>query len=53
MGIMMSDKRVNYSYGLAKIKRQVGQCIIEALLVHGHTKLTMAQTMGKPSPSPL
>jgi hypothetical protein len=28
MGIMMNDKRVNYLYGPAQTKQQVGYCII-------------------------
>ncbi len=60
MGTKMSDKHINYSHKLAQTKKQVGQCIVGTLLVHGRamgkhkfTKFTMAQTWGKPSPSPL
>ncbi len=49
MWTRMNDKWVNYSYGFAQTK-QVGQCIVEAFLVHGRTigihgfiKFTMAQ----------
>ncbi len=56
----MSDKRFNYSHGLAQTKQQVGQCKVETLLVHKRTtskheltRLNTAQTWEKPSPSPL
>ncbi len=39
IGIRMSDKWVNYSYGLAQTKQQVGSCKIKALLVHGRTQI--------------
>jgi hypothetical protein len=51
IGIRKSDKQVNYSHGPAQTKQQVGECIVELLLVHGRTtnkfgftKLTMART---------
>jgi hypothetical protein len=34
MGIMMNDKRINYLYGPAQTKQQVGYCIIWTLLIH-------------------
>ncbi len=56
----MSDKRVNYSHGLAQTKQQVSQCIVGTLLVHGgamnkhrFTRFITAWTWGKPSSSPL
>jgi hypothetical protein len=41
MGIMISNKRVNYSHGPAQIKQQVGYCIVEAFLVHGQARANM------------
>ncbi len=35
MGDRNSDKQVNYSHGLAKIKQQIGSCVVGAFLVHG------------------
>jgi hypothetical protein len=59
MGTRMSDKRVNYSHEPTQIK-QVGRCVIGAILVHERatnihelTRLTTAQTWGRPPPSPL
>ncbi len=53
-------KQINYSQGPAQTKQQVGQCVVGTLLVHkramgkhGFTRLTTAQTWGKPPPSPL
>ncbi len=37
IGIKMNDKWVNYSYKPTKPKKQVGQCMVETLLVHGRT----------------
>jgi hypothetical protein len=60
MGNRTNDKWVNYSYELAQTKQQVGYCVIGTILVHKQakgihvlTRLTTAQTWGKPSPSPL
>jgi hypothetical protein len=51
MGIMTSDKRVNYSHKLAQTKQQVGKCMIGTFLVHEQTtcihrfiRLIMART---------
>jgi hypothetical protein len=60
MGIKKSDKQFNYSHGPAQNKQQVGYNILGAFLMHerttskhGFTRLTTAQTWGKPPPSPL
>ncbi len=60
MGTRKIDKQLNHSHGPTQTKQQVGQCIIEALLVHEQvtgkhelTRLTTAQTWRKPPPSPL
>ncbi len=37
MGNKTSGKWVNYSYGYAQTKQQVGQCIVGTFLVHGQT----------------
>jgi len=59
-GTRKRDKQFNYSHAPTQTKQQVGKCIVGTFLVHGQTtsdhgltKLTMAQTWGKPPPSPL
>jgi hypothetical protein len=55
-----SNKQVNYKQKPAQTKQQVDKCVVVAILVHeqttsthGLTTLIMAQTWGKPPPSPL
>jgi hypothetical protein len=59
-GTRMNNKQFNYSCGPAQTKQQVGYYKVGAFLVHGQTtgkhrlkRLTIAQTRGKPPPSPL
>ncbi len=59
MGTRITNKWINCSHKPAQPKQQVGYCMVGALLIHGlvtsihwFTRLTMAQTWGKPAPSP-
>jgi hypothetical protein len=50
MGTKKIDKQLNYSHGLAQTKQQVGQCIIEAFLMHG--RVTNKHKLARPTTVP-